>query len=701
MKTARLFTLLTALAAPLVPGFAQSAVTTETEVSPPTTTVETRTYVKDGKTVTEKVVVTTEKERETSSKSYKAAVFVTNRAGAAYDAQIPVLEDLLSASLTDLGFSTMSRELVIDAARRFDPSTASGERPVDDLASRLGDQSSAVRVAQGMGADYVLSASITSLTKKKRNINAYGVQVANYDYTLRLTYKIVDANGGGSLTGGVVTSTKTEQNTVHSNQGFNVVPPDPSTPPAPAGSAAATADEQLMRYAKQYEKAIGVVVFTDKAGNGGTGTAWAVGPNTFATNAHVAKPAAEAIAGGGQTIVVINKHPEMKYRVTKAVVHPRYGSTAAGMPINDVGILEVDGQLPTWFTVAPASELDRLDSGYRVAYLGFPSGENMTAVDPRSPVATMQTGIVTSVTDWDGGVGTPTNRMLVQHNLSSTGGASGSPVFNAKGEVIALHNAGNYSFGVVTQGGKKVEQRLKSGLQIGYAQRADLLADVYQPTGIRPSSGGSSGAPAAKPVAIAFVEPDVEAVIPDLFADAVAQIAEKLRVQTAQNRIKPPAAKAGPVTVSIQVETADLYVPDVRIGPSNTISIQDGKLAAVPLNVTVEVDGVAVGSAPGKIQVRSGFSKLRLTRDGYQPWERTINAIDGLNLTVSMQMSEAGLKRWKELTAFMNTLANGAKLTDAEVEVLRGKAQALQNSGVKINTTQGITINKTRSLFDE
>ncbi|MBC8040420.1 MAG: PEGA domain-containing protein [Opitutaceae bacterium] len=289
---------------------------------------------------------------------------------------------------------------------------------------------------------------------------------------------------------------------------------------------------------------------------------------------------------------------------------------------------------------------------------------------------------------------------MVQHNLSSTGGASGSPVFNAKGQVIALHNAGNYSFGVVTQGGKKVEQRLKSGLQIGYAQRADLLADVYKP-GSAPSGGSSgSSAPATKPVAVAFLEPEIEAVLPDLFNDAVNQIAEKLKVRVAQNRIAAPAAKAGLATITLKVETADIYVPDVRIGPENTVSVQEGKLAAVPLNVTVEVDGVAVGSAPGKIQIRSGFSKLRLTREGYQPWERTINAVEGQTLTIAMKMSEEGLARWAELTSFMNTLKNGAKLTDAEVKLLEGKAKAFEQSGFKVDTKDApaITISN-RSLF--
>lgn len=641
--------------------------------------------------------------------SYPTAIIVGNRAGAEYDSQVPVLEDLLTGKLSDEGFSIMSRDLMIDAARKFDPSTVAGENPEDSLSAQLTDQTTALRLAQGMGADYILSASLTSISKRKRNVNAYGVKLANYVYTLRLSYKLVDANGGGSVTGGVVTATKTEQNTVHSNEGFRVVAPDPSTPPAAPGSAAANADEALMSYAKKYEQAIGVVVIDAPNGPVPMATAWGVGPHTFATNSHVTEGVKPYMAKGLPVYVVINKHPNLRFRITKAVTHPRYssvGQNAAGRdPAGgsyDVGILEVDGNIPAWMPIAPLDELKRIDSGYRVAYLGFPMEEAQGGgVDPRSPVATMQTGIVTSNTDWWLSVGTPETRTLVQHNLSSSGGASGSPVFNAKGQVIALHNSGNYHQGVKMEGAKAQVSRIKSGLQISYAQRADLLQEIYH---AQTRSGSASTSPAAvkTTVAVAYLDPDMEPILADLLDDATTQIASALKMKAAQNRIAAPVAKTSTVTITLNVETADLYIPDVRMGPENTVSIQDGKLAVAPLNVTVEVDGVAVGSAPGQITLRPGLSKIRLTREGYQTWERTINAVEGQSLTVAMQMSPEGLARWEELTAFMNTLKNGAKLTDAQVQVLQGKAQMLQNSGFKVNTTQGVTIRtgRDRSLFD-
>ena len=64
-------------------------------------------------------------------------------------------------------------------------------------------------------------------------------------------------------------------------------------------------------------------------------------------------------------------------------------------------------------------------------------------------------------------------------------------------------------------------------------------------------------------------------------------------------------------------------------------------------------------------------------------------------------MSEAGYARWAETTAFVNGLKNGAKLTDAQVKALEGQAKMFENSGFKVNTTEGITINAgpNRPLF--
>ncbi len=400
MKLPRLFASLALLIAALSPGFAQSTVTTERTVGAPVTTVETRTFVNaEGKTVTERVTTNVQSERAAVSKTFSAAVIISNRAGKDYDDKISVLEDLLSARITDLGFSLLSREVVVDNLRKFDPNSASAARPADSLDAQLTDQSSALRLAQNMGADYIVQASITSYAATKRTVTAYGNTLNNYDYTLRVTYKILDAAGGGSLTGDVAKATRTEQATA---------------------------------------------------------------------------------------------------------------------------------------------------------------------------------------------------------NASSA----------------------------------------------------------------------------------------VQGIFDDLLDEATAQIASSLRTRIAAGKITAPKPAATLVTITIMPEAADLFIPDVRINTENVVTVGESKFKVTPLNATVEVDGVAVGTAPGKITLRPGFSKLRISREGFDTWERTISASEGQVLNVAMKMSATGYARFKDATSFLTELKNGTKLTDAEVKKIEGEAKSLENSFFKVDTKE-------------
>ncbi|MBW8780655.1 MAG: PEGA domain-containing protein [Verrucomicrobia bacterium] len=185
----------------------------------------------------------------------------------------------------------------------------------------------------------------------------------------------------------------------------------------------------------------------------------------------------------------------------------------------------------------------------------------------------------------------------------------------------------------------------------------------------------------------------------ELLAEAAKKVAVSLKARLDAGRIAAPSAAQGLVTVMIQTEVADLTIPDIRIGVENTVSISESKLKVL-LSASIEVDGVTVGTAPGEITVKPGLSKLRITREGFKPWERTVNFIKGQKLSVALEMSDEGYARWKDSTAFLNGLKNGAKLTDGEVKVLEGKAKAFEQSGFKVDTKDApaVTVNN-HSLF--
>lgn len=382
----------------LGPSLLAQSVEHDTSVDP--ARVETRTYkTKDGRVVTERITTTRIKETDTVTPAshFKAALFINNRAGAKFDAAMAPFEDLVTGKVTDKGFEVLSREVVADSMRSFDPQVASARRDPNGLDAQLTERSSALRLAQGLGADYLLVASITSIGTKERGINAYGVKMITKDTTMRVSYKILDGHTGGSITAG-----------------------------------------------------------------------------TFAVTAS--------------------------------------------------------------------------------------SRQSANAVEKDD--------------------------------------------------------------------------------------------DVYN----------------------------------ELLDQASTKIADSLESKVADNRIRPPSEAPSAIRFTVKAEAADLMIPDVRIGADHTVSISDNSLKVAPVAATVEIDGVAIGTAPGSFSIAPGFHKLRVSREGFIPWERTINAVDGQSLTVALRLSEAQYQRWKDATAFINGLKNGAKLTDAQVKVLEGAGKMLEQSGFKVNT---------------
>lgn len=191
---------------------------------------------------------------------------------------------------------------------------------------------------------------------------------------------------------------------------------------------------------------------------------------------------------------------------------------------------------------------------------------------------------------------------------------------------------------------------------------------------------------------------ELSGVLNGLLDEAAQKVATSLKRQIDKGRLAQTSATQGLVTFTITTELADVYIPDVRIGAENTISISDSKYKVSALNATVEIDGIAVGTAPGQIQARAGLHKLRVVREGFKPWERTVNLSNGQKLNVPLEMTDAGYARWQDATAFINDLKNGAKLTDAEVKVLEGQAKMFEQSGFKVDTKEGIQITN-KSLF--
>lgn len=190
-------------------------------------------------------------------------------------------------------------------------------------------------------------------------------------------------------------------------------------------------------------------------------------------------------------------------------------------------------------------------------------------------------------------------------------------------------------------------------------------------------------------------------VLNELLADAAGQLADAV----AQNAASLPAVQPASL-VHFQIactmtdpRQAPIMISALGITADNHVVMTNQPVALQPMDVTVELDGLAIGSAPGYFQARPGLHKLRLSREGFSNWERTVNIYDGQSLRVALQMSQDGYARWKDTTDFLSTLDANRKLTDAEVNQINGVAEYFKNSHYRIDATQAPNVNIYKSLF--
>ena len=150
----------------------------------------------------------------------RAAIFVQNRAGEDFTDKLDVLNDLLTTRLTEKGFSVIDRSVVLSKFREARDLEPAVRRDVSALEKAAGGTSgsggienalsgaSALRIAQMIGADYLVIASLTSYGHETRTFQgagtSYGTNNKSYVYTLRISLKVLEGNSGGTVYGDMV-----------------------------------------------------------------------------------------------------------------------------------------------------------------------------------------------------------------------------------------------------------------------------------------------------------------------------------------------------------------------------------------------------------------------------------------------------------------------------------------------------------------
>jgi hypothetical protein len=190
---------------------------------------------------------------------------------------------------------------------------------------------------------------------------------------------------------------------------------------------------------------------------------------------------------------------------------------------------------------------------------------------------------------------------------------------------------------------------------------------------------------------------DSSDILNELLDDAADQLAAA--IVAGGKSLPTEVAKAAMVSFNISCTMTDprqqpILISAVSVSADNKLVATNQPVAVQPMDVTVELDGVALGSAPGEFKARPGLHKLRLSREGFSDWARTVNIYNGQTLRVAMQMSPEGYAKWKDTTDFLATLDANRKLTDAEVKRVEGIAEFYKNSHYRVDTKENVQIHK-------
>ena len=161
----------------------------------------------------------------------RAAIFVNNTAGKQWNEKVLFLEDQITARIASPQLAIISREDSAKALKVYATETATkpaaenqDENATPDrntLGTRvdraLSDQQTAHRLAEALGADFVVMASIGSIDKNVRRFrdDSLGVDTVTTTQTLRGSYKILDASSAGALAGDPLKSSRSLRQTAN------------------------------------------------------------------------------------------------------------------------------------------------------------------------------------------------------------------------------------------------------------------------------------------------------------------------------------------------------------------------------------------------------------------------------------------------------------------------------------------------------
>ena len=236
------------------------------------------------------------------------------------------------------------------------------------------------------------------------------------------------------------------------------------------------------------------------------GTAFAVDSSTLVTNAHII----DALLDWDDFIDSLNRENETDILTYWIVLqnlttspnfglgdqqnaffcweysyHNQWDSDDVNSP--DIGTLHIEegSRLSQYVTLATRSAVYQLKAGTPIATLGFPGElQGFTDLGALYPIATFKNGTISALRPrfGDRSYTAPRDTYIVQHNLDLSGGTSGSPIFDSRGRVVAINNAGidaDFSGMGIDGDWPQISQAA-----LGFGIRADKIHEALSAVGV-------------------------------------------------------------------------------------------------------------------------------------------------------------------------------------------------------------------------
>ena len=169
-----------------------------------------------------------------------------------------------------------------------------------------------------------------------------------------------------------------------------------------------------------------------------------------------------------------------------------------------------------------------------------------------------------------------------------------------------------------------------------------------------------------------------------IFGDVIVvseKIAQNAFVQTAADDLLNTLLDRGATELAARV--ADRRAKIAAAAPAEPALAGVTVTASAP-GAAVEVDGVVVGTAPGTFRIRPGVHEVRVTKEGYATWEKSVAFADGMELNVPLELSGAGLARKGELEAQAIAREQSEADAFATKTVAGGVGQSASNSYIRL-----------------